>query len=140
MLHQDITTLYNSIAADTTYGGIVTADEEGRRIASVLGRHSKAAILLNHGLLTVGSTVDEAGFLFGLLDRCCEIQLRVEAACANPELKKKYVPDEIAKFNFRMASEKNWLYAEAQPDIEYEIELAGEKIRQGVGKMKVDRK
>ncbi len=34
----------------------------------------KAAILLNHGLLTVGSTVDEASFLFGLLDRSCEIR------------------------------------------------------------------
>ncbi|KAK3403409.1 class II aldolase/adducin N-terminal [Sordaria brevicollis] len=141
MLHQDICDLYNSIAVDPTYGGIVTAAEEGQRIASVLGKQSKAAILLNHGLLTVGSTVDEASFLFGLLDRSCEIQLRVEAACAgNPELKKKFVPDEMAMFNFRMAGEKNWLYAEAQPDIEYEIEMAGEKIRQGVESMKVDRK
>ncbi|KAL0465468.1 class II aldolase/adducin N-terminal [Neurospora intermedia] len=141
MLHQDICDLYNSIAVDSSYGGIVTAAEEGQRIASVLGKHSKAAILLNHGLLTVGSTVDEASFLFGLLDRSCEIQFRVEAACAgNPELKKKFVPDEMALFNFRMAGEKNWLYAEAQPDIEYEIEMAGDNIKQGLEKMKVDQK
>lgn len=139
MLHQDICDLYNSIAVDTTYGGIVTAAEEGQRIASILGKDSKAAILLNHGLLTVGSTVDEASFLFGLLDRSCEIQLRVEAACAgNPELKKKLVPDEMALFNFRMAGERNWLYAEAQPDIEYEIEMAGWKIQQGLATMTVD--
>jgi len=140
MIHQDICDLYGVIAVDSTYGGLVTAAEEGRRIAGVLGRRAKAAILLNHGLLTVGSTVDEASFLFGLLDRSCEIQLRVEAACkGNPTLKKQIIPDEMARFNFAMAGEKNWLYAEAQPDIEYEIVMAGDVIKAGLGEMTVDR-
>lgn len=139
MVTQDVCDLYSVLAVDDTYGGIVTASEEGQRIARTLGPRGKAAILLNHGLISVGTTVDEASFLFGLLDRSCEIQLRVEAACAgNPELRKRLIPDEMARFNFQMAGEKNWLYAEAQPDIEYEIVMAGEGIRAGVEDMRVE--
>jgi ribulose-5-phosphate 4-epimerase/fuculose-1-phosphate aldolase len=95
---------------------------------------------MNHGLLSVGSTVDEAGFLFGLIDRGCRIQLEVEAACAgNPGLKKNIVSDEEAAYVFKMASEKNALYCEAQPDIDYEIEMAGlDVISRGVEAQKVD--
>lgn len=138
MITQDVCDLYGSIAVDSEYGGIVTDQQEGQRIARLLGNKSKAALLLNHGLLTVGSTVDEASFLFGLLDRSCEIQLRVEAACAgNPALKKHIIPHESAKFNFAMAGEKNWLYAEAQPDIEYEIVIAGNVISSGLEEISV---
>jgi len=140
MIQQDICDLYRVLAVDTEYAGLVTAEEEGRQIARALGPKSKAAMLINHGLITVGSTVDEASFLFGLLDRSCEMQLKVEAACGgNPELKKSIIPHELALNNFKMAGEKNWLYEEAQPDIEYEIEMAGDKIRTGIDDVKVDR-
>jgi ribulose-5-phosphate 4-epimerase/fuculose-1-phosphate aldolase len=100
----------------------------------------QVAILLNHGLLSTGSTVDEAGFLFGLLDRGCAIQLQVEAARAgNPSLVKNIVTDEEAAYNFKMASEKNILYAEAQPDLDYEFAMAGPGvIDKGIENMKVD--
>ena len=42
--------------------------EEGKRIAHALGEH-KAAILRNHGLLTVGHTVDEAAWWFITMER-----------------------------------------------------------------------
>lgn len=139
MITQDICDLYGSIAVMNEYGGIVTAEQEGQQIARHLGTKNKAAILLNHGLITVGSTIDEASFLFGLLDRSCEIQLKVEAACAgNPKLEKKIIPDEMAAFNFAMAGEKNWLYAEAQPDIEYEIYMAGPELSAGVDSVTLD--
>ncbi|KAH8687868.1 class II aldolase/adducin N-terminal [Tricladium varicosporioides] len=140
MLSQDICYLYDSIAVYNSYGGIVFAEEEGRNIAKSLGSKNKTAILLNHGLLSVGSTVDEAGFLFGLLDRGCAIQLQVEAACAgNPALKKQVVSDEEAAYNFKMASEPNILYAEAQPDLEFEFAMAGEgTIEKGVETMRID--
>ncbi|RDW82046.1 hypothetical protein BP6252_03158 [Coleophoma cylindrospora] len=142
MLNQDICYLYgDALAVHADYGGIVFAAEEGRAIAKSLGPKGKVAILLNHGLLSVGSTVDEAGFLFGLADRGCQMQLQVEAAMAgNPNLKKHVVPDEEAEYNFRMASEKNSLYAEAQPDLDYEIEMAGglEAFSKGVEEMKID--
>lgn len=140
MLHQDICYLHDAHAVYAAYGGIVFAEEEGRNIAKALGAKNKAAILMNHGLLSVGSTVDEAGFLFGLLDRSCAIQLQVEAACAgNPELKKKMVSDAEAAYVFKMASDKDSLYAEAQPDVEYEIEVAGlDVISRGIENQKID--
>lgn len=133
MITQDICDLYGVLAVDNEYTGIVTAEQEGQQIARTLGPNGKAALLLNHGLISVGSTVDEASFLIGLVDRSCDIQLRVDAACAgNPELKKHIIPDEMALNNFRMAGEKHWLYEEAQPDITYEIEMAGPIISAGL--------
>jgi ribulose-5-phosphate 4-epimerase/fuculose-1-phosphate aldolase len=37
-------------------------------------------ILRNHGLLTVGRSVDEAAWWFITMDRCCHSQLLAEAA------------------------------------------------------------
>jgi ribulose-5-phosphate 4-epimerase/fuculose-1-phosphate aldolase len=101
---------------------------------------TQAAILLNHGLLSTGSTVDEAGLLFGLLDRTCAIQLQVAAAMAgNPNLTKHIISDEEAAYNFKMASEKNVLYAEAQPDLDFEFYMAGPgEIETGVEDMRID--
>lgn len=96
---------------------------------------------MNHGLVTVGSTVDEAGFLFSALDRGCAIQLQIEAACAGkPNFQKRIISDEEAAYNFKMASDKNSLYAEAQPDVEFEIEMAGGQavIGKGLENMIID--
>lgn len=139
MITQDICDLYGVLAVDTEYAGIVTAEQEGRQIAKALGPKGKAALLINHGIITVGQTVDEASFLLGLVERSCEIQLKVEAACAgNPNLKKSIIPHELAMNNYKMAGEKHWLYEEAQPDIQLEIELAGEVISRGLDDVKVD--
>lgn len=124
MLNQDVCNFHNAHAVYARYGGIVFGADEGEHIAAALGSANKGAILMNHGLLTVGETVDEAGFMFGLLDRACDMQLRVEAAAANC-LVKRVISDDEAAYNFKMASERNALYREAQPDIEFEFEMAG---------------
>lgn len=95
---------------------------------------------MNHGLLTTGDTVDEAGFMFGLLDRGCQIQLEVEAACAgNPDLKKRIISDEEAAYNFKMASDPDSLYAEMQPDLDFIFETDGyDVVSKGVDNMKID--
>src|SRR6185436_15718278 len=59
--------------------GVVLDTEEGKRIAHALGEH-KAVILRNHGLLTVGHSVDEAAWWFVTMDRTCQAQLLAEAA------------------------------------------------------------
>jgi ribulose-5-phosphate 4-epimerase/fuculose-1-phosphate aldolase len=139
MITQDICDLYGTLACDNEYGGIVTAEQEGQQIARALGPNGKAALLMNHGLVSVGQTVSEASFLFGLVDRSCDIQLRVEAACAgNPELKKQIISHELAKANEKMTGEAHWLYEEGQPDIQYEIEMGGEKILSGLENIKLD--
>ena len=81
-------------------------------------------ILRNHGLLTVGQTVDEAAYLYTLMERSCEVQLQVEAAAAN-RIPKVYAPEESARYTFEMASDPEALYCEFQPDLEYEEEMCG---------------
>lgn len=125
MITQDVCSLHGCHSVYAAYGGIVFASDEGERIADALGQHNKGAILMNHGLLTVGDTVDEAGFLFGLMERSCVIQLQVEAACAGGKLQKNLISDEEAAYNCKMASEKHAMYREMQPDIEYEMQEAG---------------
>ena len=125
ILTQDVCTLYDSVAVYARYGGIVFGADEGEHIADALGERNKGAILMNHGLLSVGYTVDEAGFVFGLMERSCAIQLQVEAACASGRLEKHVISDDEAAYNFRMASEAHVLYREAQPDVEFEIQAAG---------------
>ena len=95
---------------------------------------------MNHGLLTIGHTVDEAGFMFGLLDRGCQIQLKVEAACAgNPYLKKRIISNEEAAYNFKMASDPDSLYAEMQPDLDFIFETDGYNVvSKGAENMKID--
>ncbi|GAP90997.2 putative class ii aldolase protein [Rosellinia necatrix] len=124
MLTQDVCNFHGAHAVYARYGGIVFGAAEGEAIAAALGPAHKGLVLLNHGLLTVGATVDEAGFLFGLLDRACDVQLRAEAAAA-AGLPKRVIADDEAARNFRMASEPHVLYREAQPDLEYELEMAG---------------
>lgn len=78
-LSQDACAFYNDHGLFTDYTGVVFDTSEGRRIAAALGPH-KAAILRNHGLLTVGHNVDEAVYWFASMERACQVQLLAEAA------------------------------------------------------------
>lgn len=118
MLNQDVCKFYKAHSVYSSYGGVVLAEEEGELIATALG-DGKAAILMNHGLLSVGGTVDEAAYLFGCLERCCQAQLLAEAAAANG-IEKVYISDEQAAYNFAVESDPEVLYCEFQPDYEYE--------------------
>lgn len=99
MINQDVCYFYKAHSVYSSYGGIANEASEGEKIAQSLG-NGKAAILMNHGLLTVGETVDEAAFLFCLMERSCKVQLLVERA----GLEKHLVSDEEAAYNFQMAS------------------------------------
>ena len=78
-LTQDACAFYQDHALFNDYTGVVLNLEEGKRIAETLGER-KAIILRNHGLLTVGHSVDEAAWWFITLDRSCQTQLMAEAA------------------------------------------------------------
>ena len=78
-LTQDACAFYGDHVVFDDYTGAVLDPEEGKRIAQVLGE-CKAAILSNHGLLTVGRTVDEAAWWFVTMERTCQVQLVAEAA------------------------------------------------------------
>jgi ribulose-5-phosphate 4-epimerase/fuculose-1-phosphate aldolase len=76
---QDACSFYKDHTLFDDYTGVVLDIEEGKRIAKTLSHH-KAVILRNHGLLTVGRTVDEAAWWFITMERSCQAQLMAEAA------------------------------------------------------------
>ncbi|KAI0479063.1 hypothetical protein GGR56DRAFT_673020 [Xylariaceae sp. FL0804] len=89
-MYMDACNFHNAHAVHARYGGIVFAAHKGEQIST---RASADAVVAhasqsswNHGLLTVGSTVDGAGFMFGLIDRACapqvQVQVQVEVAAA----------------------------------------------------------
>lgn len=102
---------------------MVLAEDEGVQIAKALG-HGKGAILRNHGLITVGQTVDEAAWLFLSMEKACEGQILAEAAAANG-LKKILITDEEAEYNFKMESDFETSYAEFQAYYDFEVHMTG---------------
>ena len=110
MMTQDSLRFYKSHSFYTQFGGIVLDREEGKRIAKALGG-GKAVILQNHGLLTVGQSVDEAAFWLISLDKTCHAQLLVDAASAGSGHKKILIDDAETAFSYGQVGkpEKSWL-------------------------------
>lgn len=79
--NQDSCMFYKDHAVYDSFKGIVLAKEEGQNIAKALGS-KKAVILQNHGLLTVGQTIEATIFWFMTLESCCHTQLVADAAAA----------------------------------------------------------
>jgi ribulose-5-phosphate 4-epimerase/fuculose-1-phosphate aldolase len=129
MLTQDACKFYNAHSVYNSYGGVVLAAEEGERIAAALGPTNKGVILRNHGLLSVGQTVDEAAFLFLSLEHACHGQLLAEAAAANG-LEKILITDEEAAYNFKMESDYETCYAEFQAYYDYEDHMLNGAFKQ----------
>ena len=78
-LTQDACAFFEDHVLFDDFTGVVLDNTEGKRIAAALG-DTKAAILQNHGLLTVGESVDEAAWWFITMERSCQAQLMAEAA------------------------------------------------------------
>jgi len=91
MINQDVCAFYNDHVLYDDYGGVVLELDEGERIAETLGP-KKAAILRNHGLLTVGGSVDEAAWWYLSMERNCQTQLLAEAAAQGQPL--RLVPED----------------------------------------------
>jgi ribulose-5-phosphate 4-epimerase/fuculose-1-phosphate aldolase len=82
--------------------------EAGREFASKF-TSGKAAIHQNHGLFTVGTTVEAAAFWFITMERSCQAQLLAEAA-GTPKL----IPHEMAAYTARLTGfpEAGWFQAQ----------------------------
>jgi ribulose-5-phosphate 4-epimerase/fuculose-1-phosphate aldolase len=90
-LTQDACIFFRDHGLYTEYGGVAFDVEEGKRIAAAVG-DNKAAILANHGLITVGQSVDEAVFWFVTMERTCQAELLALAAGQAEE-----IPDRVAQ-------------------------------------------
>ncbi len=78
-LTQDACAFYDDFGVYDDFTGVVLDREEGRKIGEALGAH-KAVILRNHGMLTVGETVESAAWWFLTLERTAQSQLMAHAA------------------------------------------------------------
>uniref|UniRef100_A0A672G3N3 Alpha-adducin n=1 Tax=Salarias fasciatus TaxID=181472 RepID=A0A672G3N3_SALFA len=67
------------------YHGILVDEEETALIQKNLGASSKVLILRNHGLVSVGETVEEAFYYIHNLVTACEIQVRTLASAGGPD-------------------------------------------------------
>ncbi|XP_036443492.1 alpha-adducin isoform X4 [Colossoma macropomum] len=67
------------------YHGVLVDEEENVLIQKNLGPTSKVLILRNHGLVSVGETVEEAFYYIHNLVRACEIQVRTLASAGGPD-------------------------------------------------------
>jgi ribulose-5-phosphate 4-epimerase/fuculose-1-phosphate aldolase len=122
---QDVCAFYNDHAVYEDFGGVVVELDEGERVAKAIGQH-KAAILQNHGLITVGGTVDEAVWWFITMERSCQVQLIAEAALKPGESLRQIAP-QVAEQTYKLTGSpfSGWfqfqpLYArivKEQPDL-----------------------
>ncbi|MDF5756934.1 class II aldolase/adducin family protein [Spongiactinospora sp. TRM90649] len=78
---QDDCVFFEDHALYDEFGGAAFDFEEGKRIATALGPN-KAAILRNHGLITVGLTVEECVAWFVKMERSCQVHLLAHGATA----------------------------------------------------------
>jgi ribulose-5-phosphate 4-epimerase/fuculose-1-phosphate aldolase len=76
---QDSCFFYENHVLFEDFTGVVLDNSEGRRIAQALG-DKRAAILQNHGILTVGRSVESAVASYVSLENVCQTQLLAEAA------------------------------------------------------------
>ncbi|XP_075943391.1 alpha-adducin isoform X8 [Anarhichas minor] len=67
------------------YHGILVDEDENILIKRDIGPISKVFILRNHGLVTVGATVEEAFYYMHNLVTACEIQVRTLASAGGPD-------------------------------------------------------
>ena len=95
---QDACAFYNDHAVYEDFGGVVVDLDEGARIAAALGQ-KKAGILQNHGLITVGKTVDEAVWWFITMERSCQVQLLAQSA-AGPGVPLRQISDASAQQSY----------------------------------------
>ena len=119
-LTQDSCAFFEDHSLFDDFTGVVLDVAEGDRIAAALGDR-KAVILRNHGLLTVGQSVESAAWWFITMERTCQAQLAAMSAGKlvpisdeQARLTHSQVGSEIAgQVNFHPLRE--WIVSE-QPD------------------------
>jgi ribulose-5-phosphate 4-epimerase/fuculose-1-phosphate aldolase len=89
-LTQDSCAFYGDHTVISEQGGAVVFEVEAGREFAAKFPNGKAAIHQNHGLFTVGDTVDAAAFWFITMERNCQVQLAAMAAGDPIEIRHEY--------------------------------------------------
>jgi ribulose-5-phosphate 4-epimerase/fuculose-1-phosphate aldolase len=106
---QDACAFFEDHTIYREYGGVALDAAEGEAIARSMAG-GKAVILQNHGILTVGRSVDEAVWWFLSMERCCQSQLIAEATGA-PIL----IPQPIARITASQVGNSHFGWRSFQP-------------------------
>jgi L-fuculose-phosphate aldolase len=77
--HMDTAMFYDDCAYLAEWPGVPIGDQEGRIISEALGA-KRSILLAHHGLLTVGTAIEEATYLALFLERAARMQLLARAA------------------------------------------------------------
>jgi ribulose-5-phosphate 4-epimerase/fuculose-1-phosphate aldolase len=102
-LTQDACIFYKDHKVISEQGGAVVFDIEAGKEFAALFSEGKAAIHQNHGLFTVGETVDEAAFWFISMERSCQAQLMAMAAGKPIEIRDEYATYTLQNTGFHAA-------------------------------------
>ncbi|MDO7843639.1 class II aldolase/adducin family protein [Sphingomonas immobilis] len=126
-LTQDSCAFFGDLAVYDEYSGVVFGEDEGVRIARTLGQ-SKAAILRNHGLLTVGQSVEEAAWWFLSLEDCCNVQLLARAAGTVKPMSQEAAAHTAGQVGTTVGGKRAFgpiarMIAEMEPDALEDVEL-----------------
>ena len=97
-----------------SFNGVVLVEKEGQNIAKALGQN-KAALLINHGLLTVGKTVEEAVFWFCSMEKCCQAQLMADAAAGGRGGETVKIHEEDAAYTYKTVGSARAGWFSAKP-------------------------
>jgi len=90
-LTQDSAAFFEDHAVFEEFSGVVLDTSEGAKIAETLGPR-KAVILQNHGILTVGRSVEAAVWRYLAMENACQVQLLAQAAGPT-----RPMPDAVAR-------------------------------------------
>lgn len=124
MISQDAACFYDDhVVIRASAGAVAVERETGGAVAEAFGKH-RAALHQNHGLLTASRhSIDDAAFWFIALERCCQVQLLVEASGVKPRV----VPEASARYSREHVGNDfiGWLHfqtiynllVESQPDM-----------------------
>jgi len=129
IITQDSCAFYNDLAVYNSFKGVVLAKEEGENIAKALGP-KKAALLQNHGLLTVGQTVEAALFWFCSLEKCCHAQLMADAAAAGRGGETVKIEEEDAAFTYKSVGTPRAGWFSAKPMFDVMAKEVGDEYLQ----------
>jgi ribulose-5-phosphate 4-epimerase/fuculose-1-phosphate aldolase len=113
-LTQDSCAFYRDFGVYDQFTGVVLDQEEGRRIGVALGEH-KAVILRNHGMLTVGSSVDSAAWWFLTLERTAQSQLLAYSAAAGIGRPPRQIGPAEAALTFQQVGSESAGWFQFQP-------------------------
>ncbi|KAH7317562.1 class II aldolase/adducin domain protein [Rhexocercosporidium sp. MPI-PUGE-AT-0058] len=132
MLTQDFCVFHNDHILYSSFAGLVLAPDEGRAIVKCLG-NKKAAILGNHGILTVGPTIEATVAWFVLFERCCQIQLIADAAASGRGVPLVTIGEEEAKATWEAVGTNGNGYFQGLPLFQVAEREFGERSLLGRG-------